>query len=535
MFQFKHSLRTFLNLGFQRSTSNEGISGLFAVLNFLKDGQFQEDAFFTSLDKAIRKLIRDSSALHILVHHSAEPKNWFSLNSAENLELAVGAQLIFLKGDQSAYSFGNDSPLVKHLVPAKKLSEFQQGILFQIQKRYYLVLLYRNTDAQTDIEDILLPYLTNLENLLRIFSNQEDQGTLITHLREEQQATKVKLFEAERGLRRRAYEIDNILEISTELYSILDLPQLINSALLILVGQISCEKAFALLRPPGSGAYSEQYNKGFGEDRFDFEIDWKHPLVDYLTKRKQPVYTADLFELPEMNPFIDQFKKGQIQILAPLVYSDRLLGIVGCGSKIFGSAFDDHDLQLFSILANIISVSVSNAEMYQNVRKMSLTDAMTDLNNYRSFKERLKEEINRAKRQNSSVSLLMLDIDHFKNYNDSLGHQAGDEALRQLGQILKLVSRDEDIVNRYGGEEFTIILPGLPKDSMHILAERIRIRVEEEDFYSQEVQPLKRLTISLGGACLPDDADNFDSLVRCADEAMYKSKQNGRNRFTLYQ
>lgn len=535
MLNLKHSLQSLLGLKHQATQNNEEMSGLLAVLDFLQEVQFSDEAFFDALDEAIRKLIQGSTGIHVLVHHGTHPQKWIPFHSKESRKLAVSAQLFFLKGDQPAYSIESDSPLFKHLVPAEELTDLRKAVLFRIRKRHYLLLLTGTDELQAETKSILVSYLSTLENLLFNQGKQDDQGTHILRLREELQTSRKKLHEAERGLRRRAYEIDNILEISTELYSILDLPQLLNSALLILVGQIGCEKAFALLRPPEGGDYSEQYNKGFGEEPFDFIMNWKHPLVDYLTKRKQPVNSADLFELPGMKPFVDQFKQEQIQILAPLVYSDRLLGIVGCGNKIFGNAFDDHDLQLFSILANIISVSVSNAQMYQNVRKMSLTDAMTDLNNYRSFKERLKEEINRAKRKDSCVSLLMIDIDHFKNYNDSLGHQAGDEALRQLGGILKLVSRDEDIVNRYGGEEFTIILPGLPKDSMHILAERIRVKVEEEEFYSQEIQPLKRLTISIGGASLPDDADNFDSLVRCADEAMYKSKQNGRNRFTLYQ
>jgi len=531
----RKSLRTLFSLDNTKQIDLKAMTGLMAVLDFLKEEPLADDLFFNALDTALSQFLKSEANLQILVHQNTEPKKWKNVNSNQAQDLSVGEQLFFLKGDQSAYSFGNESPLVKHLVSSEKIPEFQQGVLFRIQKRYYLLLITEQITPQRTVQKVLISYLTNLEHICEKIGRLDGQGILFDRLRQEQKTTKAQLLEAERGLRRRAYEIDNILEISTELYSILDLPQLLNSALLILVGQIGCEKAFSLLRSPRGGSYSEQYMKGFGDEKFDFKMDWKQPLVDYLIKRKQPVYTADLYELPEMKKVVDQFKQKQIQILAPLVYSNRLLGIVGCGSKIFGNAFDAHDLQLFSILANIISVSVSNAQMYENVRKMSLTDAMTDLNNYRSFKERLKEEINRAKRQNSSVSLLMLDIDHFKNYNDTLGHQAGDEALRQLGAILKQVSRDEDIVNRYGGEEFTVILPGQPKDSIHILAERIRIKVEEEEFYSQEVQPQKRLTISLGGACLPSDADNFDDLVRCADEAMYKSKQNGRNRFTLYQ
>jgi diguanylate cyclase (GGDEF)-like protein len=159
---------------------------------------------------------------------------------------------------------------------------------------------------------------------------------------------------------------------------------------------------------------------------------------------------------------------------------------------------------------------------------------MTNLNNYRYFENRLVEEINRSRRNNTCVSLLMLDIDEFKNYNDELGHQAGDEALRTVGWILKNVVRDGDIVNRYGGEEFAIILPGMEKDLISILAERIRMKIDEHPFYKQKVQPGGSLTISLGGATFPSDADDFEMLVLKADKALYHSKKSGKNRCTIF-
>jgi diguanylate cyclase (GGDEF)-like protein len=172
--------------------------------------------------------------------------------------------------------------------------------------------------------------------------------------------------------------------------------------------------------------------------------------------------------------------------------------------------------------------------MYENVKMMSFTDGMTGLNNYRYFDNRLREELKRAQRAGSRVSLIMLDIDHFKNYNDSLGHQSGDEALRKLGLILRNTAREDDIVNRYGGEEFSVILPGIEKVSISVLAERLRKTVEKEVFFKQDVQPGGSLTISLGAATYPDDADSFEQLITKADQALYHSKKNGRNRFTIY-
>ncbi len=130
--------------------------------------------------------------------------------------------------------------------------------------------------------------------------------------------------------------------------------------------------------------------------------------------------------------------------------------------------------------------------------------------------------------------MIILDVDNFKNFNDTLGHPAGDDLLRQLARILKETVRDNDIVCRYGGEEFAVILPGVEKDGALILAERLRSRVEKERFPGEEVQPNGKLTISLGLATLPQDAVNKEDLIRRSDKALYAAKKSGRNRVVPY-
>ena len=209
-------------------------------------------------------------------------------------------------------------------------------------------------------------------------------------------------------------------------------------------------------------------------------------------------------------------------------------GIIGIGSKLYEKEFTQTDFELFHVLTNIITISIENALHYEEAKNLSLTDGMTNLHNYRYFTIRLKEELNRAKRNKTKVSLLILDLDHFKNYNDTLGHQAGDEALRTLGRVLKSTIRDEDVVSRYGGEEFCIILPGISKDDIYPLGERVRSIIELHQFYKERVQPEGRITVSLGGATYPDDAKDGDELVLKADQALYKAKDHGRNRLVIF-
>jgi len=229
-----------------------------------------------------------------------------------------------------------------------------------------------------------------------------------------------------------------------------------------------------------------------------------------------------------------KLKELGIFILAPIMYAERVQGIIATGEKLYATEFTQTDFELFHVLVNIISISIENSLHYEAVKNLSLTDEMTNLHNYRSFISRLKEEINRAKRNKSEISLVILDIDHFKNYNDTLGHQAGDEALREVGKVLRKTVRDEDIVSRYGGEEFCIIFPGIAKEGITNLCERIRIKIEKYKFYKEKVQPTGKLTISLGGAAFPKDASDMHTLIQKADEALYRAKHLGRNQMQIF-
>ena len=164
------------------------------------------------------------------------------------------------------------------------------------------------------------------------------------------------------------------------------------------------------------------------------------------------------------------------------------------------------------------------------LKNLACRDGLTGIFNHRYFQDYLAVEINRASRNGRSFSLLLLDVDFFKQYNDVNGHQKGDKLLRNLAIILAKSIRKSDILARYGGEEFVIILPETPKAIACKLGEELRQNVEKYPFAGKETQPGSNLTISVGISAFPDDGTDRYSLIEHADQALYQAKNSGRNR-----
>ena len=166
-------------------------------------------------------------------------------------------------------------------------------------------------------------------------------------------------------------------------------------------------------------------------------------------------------------------------------------------------------------------------ELLHKVNYMAITDALTGLFNRRRFHDVLISEYERAKRYSTPFSLVMVDIDHFKRVNDTFGHSVGDGVLKEVSAILKGSIREIDTASRYGGEEFILILPNTVKDNALIVAERMRLSIEQHTF--QEID--RNITVSIGISGMPDEkVETDEKLVRCADFALYRAKQLGRNR-----
>ena len=190
---------------------------------------------------------------------------------------------------------------------------------------------------------------------------------------------------------------------------------------------------------------------------------------------------------------------------------------------------DDERMVLGAVASELV-VAVENSRLYKLTSRLAVTDELTGLANYRHLQQRLDEEIARANRYNKHLSLLMLDADDFKAFNDAEGHVAGDGALADLGKVLRSVVREVDLVARYGGEEFSVVLPETDVAGAFIVAEKIREAVEMHRFSNAEGGRDRQLTVSSGLATFPTHAKDKDSLLREADDALYHAKNGGKNR-----
>jgi diguanylate cyclase (GGDEF)-like protein len=219
-------------------------------------------------------------------------------------------------------------------------------------------------------------------------------------------------------------------------------------------------------------------------------------------------------------------------VCLPLISHTRRLGVLYL-YRYDRDTFLPEEINLLSTFAHLAAGALENARLHAQTLSLATTDTLTSLLNRRVFDERLHGEMQRARRYGKSFSLLMLDIDHFKNVNDSYGHPAGDAVLKQLAAILKKQARDVDNVARYGGEEFVIIAPELNGSSAKLVGERIRKAVASTAFVLPDGREIG-VTVSIGIACYPHCADNAETMVERADQTLYLAKREGRNRVYLY-
>jgi len=223
--------------------------------------------------------------------------------------------------------------------------------------------------------------------------------------------------------------------------------------------------------------------------------------------------------------YVEGFAETQSEMCVPLIYFGEKLGVLALESERLG-AFEPDDVQPLESVADICAAAIQNAYHFERARQLAYIDGLTGIFNRRYFESRISEELARASRYQTALAVVMLDIDHFKRLNDEFGHLLGDEVLRQVSAIFTQQLRKPDILCRYGGEEFVILIPETGEQGAVEVAEKLR-RVVASWHFPGVPRPV---TISGGVAEFPQHGATRDELVAAADAALYAAKQSGRNR-----
>lgn len=341
-----------------------------------------------------------------------------------------------------------------------------------------------------------------------------------------------QLREANRRLNEQVFELYTLYNISRKLAWSLELDDLFDRVMGVIGESLKVDEYCLMLIDEPSGQLVIRASHGMREDL----IVNANVSVGVGVSGKV-AQSGELVHLPDIRQIKDFFyypgsniTQGSFLGVPLKLRGGKVIGVLNA-HKPSPHAFVDSDIRFFSAVAEHVAVAIEHALVYQQTKELSNRDELTNLYNRRYFFERLEKEVERAKRYERILSLIMIDIDHFKNYNDSFGHLMGDALLKKLAQLMEHNLRKADVLARYGGEEFFILLPETDKEQARQVAEKLRRSVEEYDFHAErpELKP-GRITLTLGLASLPRDGLDALSLLDLADKALYFGKAQGRNR-----
>jgi diguanylate cyclase (GGDEF)-like protein len=267
----------------------------------------------------------------------------------------------------------------------------------------------------------------------------------------------------------------------------------------------------------------------------EFDIHDQRSLYGSVFRNRRSVVSQG-FRVEERFVRFDRDEPAELKpqdILIAPIHDDRqaVWAVVGLESNRAG-VYSQTELQLLKTIMANVTTALTKARMYTEMEKMATIDGLTQIANHRKFQDIMTMELERSQRYNTPLTLLLMDIDHFKKFNDTYGHPVGDLVLQMVAKALQGSIRNTDYCARYGGEEFVVVLTHADEAQSHILAERVRKAVESMQIQNED--KILRVTVSIGSATYPVDAADKQELIDNADKAMYASKQSGRNRVSFF-
>lgn len=332
-------------------------------------------------------------------------------------------------------------------------------------------------------------------------------------------------------LGRRTEELESLVEIGKALTSTLDLREVLS---------VIMEKVSLLLRPKNWSLLL--VDDETGDLTFEIAVSPAAERVKGIRLRRgegiagwvalhgQPLLIPDVASDPRFASKVDkaaEFTTRSI-VCVPLKSKNRILGVVELLNNLGEGEFSAADLKILSTIADYAAIAIENARYFEKVHELVHTDDLTGLYNARHLLEVLEYEIDRARRYGSGLSLVFMDLDYFKDVNDTHGHLAGSRLLTEVGQVIRKSIRSTDVAARYGGDEFVLVLPNTDKSGALVMANNLREKIKSVFFLADQGYRI-RVTASFGVAAYPDDAQSKLALIRLADQAMYRVKESTRD------
>jgi diguanylate cyclase (GGDEF)-like protein len=325
-------------------------------------------------------------------------------------------------------------------------------------------------------------------------------------------------------------QIELLRQAMTAFTAVLDLDQVNKNILEYLQKLIPHDNALLFLAE--GGELHVRATSGFSreEDPLDQVIPTHNPQFEAINRNRMPLFLTDA---QAYRPFetLGPLNCGRSWLGIPLVGHAQIMGYLSVYAKQPGMYGSEHT-RLAEIFASEASIAIENANLFEQVQQLAVTDELTGFYNRRYFYELVELELARSRRYHHPVSLLMIDIDHFKAVNDQYGHATGDRVLKEICNSMRRMVRESDIPGRHGGEEFVILLPETPRDRAADVAERLRQAVAAEPLTVDEYEI--SVTLSIGVTEFADSKQDLDTFLRQADQAMYSAKQAGRNRVSIW-
>ncbi len=321
---------------------------------------------------------------------------------------------------------------------------------------------------------------------------------------------------------RRRKQMEAIYAVARQTTSVLELDEVLNELCRVVLQSFSVDHVSVVLYEGGRLIVSRERGSLTARIAQGDRLPDSGGLCARALATGEPVIENDVAQVAG---YIYGYDEARSEACLPLISFGQPLGVLVLDSAKAG-AFDPEDVLAMQSLADICATAIQNAHHFERARALANLDGLTGIYNRRYFEQRINEELERHHRYSGTLSLLMLDIDQFKRLNDEFGHLLGDEVLRQISAIFTQHLRKVDVVCRYGGEEFAILVPETGGPSALAVAEKLRHIVENWNFPGVPCP----VTVSAGVASFPQDGRTRDELMKAADDALYAAKQQGRNR-----